>query len=75
MHWHVISFVKAFEMQFWEKYVVYRYIRKTKAHSLVSRWIVASVPSLATLVLRIGLAYVRNNCFNVILKHINETRK
>ena len=50
-----------------------RYIRKTKAYSLVSRRIVAPVPSLATLVLRMGLAYVRNNYNYVILKHIDKT--
>ena len=60
-------------MHFWEIYQVYKYILKTKAHSLVCRRIVAPESPVDTLVLGISLTYMRINYKNVILKHIGET--
>ena len=60
-------------MHFWEIYQVYKYILKTKAHSLVCRRVVTPESPLDTFVLEISLTYMRINYKNVILKHIDKT--
>ena len=47
---------------------VYRYIRKTKAHSLIIRRVVAPLPRVCTLVLGIGITYTRQSYENINLK-------
>ena len=54
--------ISSFKFIFWENSNIYigMYGKQT-AHSLINSRIVAPTPSLATLVLKIGLAYMRSN--------------
>ena len=56
---------------FWEN-IVYRYIRKTKAHSLVCGRVVAPLPRVRTLVLGVRVTYMRNSYKNVNFKAHNQ---
>ena len=51
---------------------VYRYIRKTKAHSLIIRRVVAPLPRVCTLVLGKRITYTRKSYENVNLKAHNQ---
>ena len=65
--------ILSLKMHFWEIYQVYKYILKTKAHSLVCQRIVTLESPVDTLVLGISLTYMRINYKNVILKYMDKT--